>query len=166
MPAVSVAKHSVPAGRRGWIIAVVAALLVGGGAGFGIGHGTAGASPHKGGSTSGSASGDTINVAGLMTLADLTSVSGDLATGDLCSGTGGYSDIAEGAQVVISDDTGKTLVITQLGAGTIDDSGCEFPFTADVPKGKGFYGFTVTHRGTVKESEASLAGGVSLTLGD
>lgn len=158
------AKHSAAASHRGWLIAVVVALLIGGGAGFGIGHATAGSGSSSDTSNPGV---DTITVSGTMTLADLTSISGELGTDDdACSGTGGYSDIAEGAQVVVTDDTGKTLVITQLGAGTIIDGGCEFPFTAEVPKGKGFYGFTVTHRGTVKEAEADLAGGVALTIGN
>ena len=82
-----------------------------------------------------------------------------------CKTTEGYSDIASGASVVISDDKANTLAITDLGAGNFDANGvCVFDFTASVPAGKGFYGISVTHRGTVKFSEADVRH-PALTLG-
>lgn len=76
----------------------------------------------------------------------------------------GYDDIHPGAEVVISDDTGHTLAITNLGPGHVGDSyRCEFKFTARVAAGKHFYGVEVTHRGVVKFSESQL-GDVALTL--
>lgn len=80
---------------------------------------------------------------------------------------GGFSDIAEGAQVVISDDVGRTLTIAHLEAGTFRVLGtqCSFPFTAKIPAGKSYYGVTVSHRGTVKMTEAEVAT-AAVTLGN
>lgn len=86
-------------------------------------------------------------------------------SGPCQSGGDGYTDVATGAEVVITDDAGATLVITQLGMGAFDATRhCVFPFSASVPAGKRFYGVQVSHRGTVKESEADM-GHVALTLG-
>jgi len=112
--------------------------------------------------TSGSGSA-TVTVHGTMTLTDS---SGGVTGETPCNGSGGYSDIADGAQVVISDDTGKTLTIVQLTGGVgFAGVSCVFDFTAKVPAGKSYYGVTVTHRGTVKMSEAELAT-AAVTLGN
>ena len=116
----------------------------------------------------------TFTVHGSMTLDDSASL-GDLSSTSIvddtdgCRGTGGYGDLVPGAEVVISDDAGKTLVITHLDRGVGAKIGntttlCRFPFEATVPKGKHFYGFTISHRGTVKMSEAE-APAASLTIG-
>lgn len=86
--------------------------------------------------------------------------------GDTCVGAAGYDEVAKGAQVVISDDAGKTLAIAHLDAGTTaeDESSCLFSFAATVPAGLKFYGFTLTHRGTVKQEESQLSN-VQLSLG-
>lgn len=89
----------------------------------------------------------------------------DFKQGHPCSTVDGYSDIRPGAEVVISDDAGRTLAITSLGRGRFNASlQCSFPFHARVPAGLGFYGVEVTHRGVVKEPESAL-GDVQLTLG-
>lgn len=113
-----------------------------------------------------STSSATIKVHGHMSLTDGINAHGRLSAGNPCTGgANGYGDISEGAEVVISDDTGKTLAITQLGAGTVTQGlDCQFLFSASVPAGKRFYGVTVTHRGTVKEAESDL-GDVALSLG-
>jgi hypothetical protein len=91
-----------------------------------------------------------------------------------CAGKDGYDDIAKGGGVTITDANG-----TVVGVGAIDEmtpqmSGdgsyvlaCNAYFTVEnVPAGKGFYGVEVTHRGSVKFDEATVASGlVKLTLG-
>jgi hypothetical protein len=82
-----------------------------------------------------------------------------------CTGVGGYSDINQGAQVVISDDSGKTLAITSLDKGAFfSGQGCVFMWHAKVPK-LGFYGVSASNRGTVKFSQAEMAYLPELTLG-
>lgn len=78
--------------------------------------------------------------------------------GGPCTLSGGFSDIAEGAEVVVSDDAGATLTITTLQAGVFGANNmCTFPFSAKVVAGKKFYGIAVSHRGTVKLPEAEMA---------
>jgi hypothetical protein len=129
--------------KRLWLIGgIVAAVAV---AGVTTGLVATSSSPAK------------LRVNGTMSLLD-TDGSGIRAAGDkTCSGSGGYSDIQEGAEVVISDDQGATLVITHLTGGSGSSLACVFDFTAQVPAGKHFYGVTVSHRGTVKMTEAEVS---------
>jgi hypothetical protein len=108
--------------------------------------------------------GGKMKLVGVGAFRDLNGQTG--TTGDQCEGSGGYSDMADGAEVVISDDSGKTLQITQLEPGSIGDSGesCYFAFNTTVPAGDKFYGITISHRGTVKFAEADVAAPV-LTIG-
>lgn len=105
----------------------------------------------------------TIALTGSMTLYD-TDVR---SYGSGCGGTGGYSDIAEGASVTIYDDAGKIVGTGHLGNSTIIGGvSCEFAFSVDVPDGKPFYQVEVTHRGKVTYSAADVkAGNVQLSLG-
>lgn len=117
-------------------------------------------SPGKGfvGVTSG-----TITLTGSMTLFDT-----DLQSyGEGCSGTGGYSDIAEGASVTIYDDSGKIVGTGRLNhSSTVGTGGCQFDFAVDVPSDKPFYQVEVTHRGKVTYSAADVkAGNIELSLG-
>lgn len=146
------------------VIASLIALVVGCGIGFGIGHATADGTTNP---ASTKAAVAMVKVSGTMSLIDPSGYYTDGAgnNGDGCFGTGGYNDIVQGAGVVVSDDAGNTLALTALGLGVIDDSGCTFPFSTKVPGGERFYGVTVTHRGTIKESESEL-GSIALTLGD
>lgn len=84
-----------------------------------------------------------------------------------CAGKGGYTDIRAGAQVVITDSAGATVAIGSLDAGSVDDRGCVLPFSVpNVPAGKGFYGIEVSHRGSLKYSEAEFSTrNMDLTLG-
>lgn len=99
----------------------------------------------------------------------LTSTTGGLGgLGATCFGRGGYSDLASGAAVDVSDNAGKVIAIGQItGNGTtVGTSTCVLPFTVSgVPAGKRFYGVTVTHRGVVQFTEAQMKAGVSLTIG-
>jgi len=129
--------------RRLWLVGGLVAVIVAGGVTLGLA--LTRSSPAK------------LQIHGSMSLLD-TSGDGILVTGDkTCTGSGGYSDIQAGAEVVISDDKGATLAITHLTGGGGLRTSCVFSFATEVPAGKGFYGVTVSHRGTVKMSEAEVA---------
>ncbi|MET9154501.1 hypothetical protein ABZX82_25035 [Streptomyces griseoflavus] len=87
---------------------------------------------------------------------------------ELCSGTGGYSDIDFGTQVNVTDATGTLVAVGSLGFGQKTELGCEFPFTVDdVTPGSKFYEVEVSHRGSLTQTEDELrAGGLAFTLGD
>ncbi|MDX3110160.1 hypothetical protein [Nonomuraea angiospora] len=84
-----------------------------------------------------------------------------------CTTGGGYNDIRQGAQVVVTDAAGKTIALGQLGAGSWKrDTGCIFLFTvADVPAGEKFYGIEVSHRGRVQYTAAQVSAPVELSIG-
>lgn len=93
------------------------------------------------------------------------------SVGTNCFGTGGYSDLAQGADVTISDNVGKTLAVVPLSAGTFRELpgsttayGCVFSFAATVPAGKATYGVAISHRGTVIFSPSQI-GSAQLTIG-
>lgn len=76
-----------------------------------------------------------------------------------CAGNGGYQDIHEGAQVVISDSAGATIALGRLDAGSASGGrGCVLPFSVpNVPAGKGFYGIEVSHRGILRYEEHDIS---------
>ncbi|WP_256793258.1 hypothetical protein [Terrabacter sp. Ter38] len=103
-------------------------------------------------------------------MGDLTlRASSDLSPGDSCSGQGGYSDIHDGTQVVVEDETGKTLATSALGPGTFDGTSCVFSFSlAEVPKAA-YYRVEGAHRGVLQYSYQDMVSAnwsVHLTLGD
>lgn len=87
-----------------------------------------------------------------------------------CWGDGGFSDIREGAQVVVSDAAGAVIAVSALSAGLPSVAGgratsCTFGITVtNVPSGRTFYGVEVSHRGVVRFAEVDL-GRVALSLG-
>jgi len=90
-----------------------------------------------------------------------------------CAGYQGYSDIAAGAPVVITDQGGTVIATGQLATGSaaVDTAtgratSCVLDFTVpDVPD-RPFYGVAVSHRGTVTFSAADArAANARLTLG-
>jgi hypothetical protein len=84
-----------------------------------------------------------------------------------CQGANGYSDLQEGTQVTVTDQSGAVVALGTLDVGQAQsDSVCVFPFTLNVPAGKGFYGIEVSHRGVVHLSEAELRAGPQLSLTD
>ncbi|WP_345962885.1 hypothetical protein ABDE16_18055 [Streptomyces sp. BRB040] len=91
-----------------------------------------------------------------------------LDPGELCSGTGGYSDIDFGTQVNVTDAAGTLVAVGSLGLGEKTELGCEFPFTVDdITPGSKFYAVEVSHRGGLTQTEDQLhAGGLAFTLGD
>lgn len=87
--------------------------------------------------------------------------------GDPCQSAGGYTDIAQGAEVTIGGSTGQTLGIGQLGAGTETSGGyCSFPFSVQVAGGQSEYTVTISTRGTQVFTPQQVAQGIVLTLGD
>ncbi|MER6627469.1 hypothetical protein ABT301_04385 [Streptomyces sp. NPDC000987] len=87
---------------------------------------------------------------------------------ELCSGTGGYSDIDFGTQVTVTDADGTLVAMGSLGLGEKTEQGCEFPFTIDdITPGSKFYTVEISHRGGLTQTEEELrAGGLAFTLGD
>ena len=83
-----------------------------------------------------------------------------------CSGSGGYSDIDQGTQVTVKNGKGDILTTTTLGAGEGGRYLCTFPFSFQVIEGEDQYVVSVSRRGDMSYSFASLkANGVSLVLG-
>jgi len=103
---------------------------------------------------------------GSMTLSD-SDHNGIRFSGTSCEGSGGFSDIHTGAQVTVTDQSGKTVGISELQQGSYAaGNNCAFPFQVKVPSGLKFYGVAVTHRGTVQYSETQMRSGPALSLGD
>jgi hypothetical protein len=148
------------------IATAVAALAVGGLGGYFLPHPDSSPAPTPT-STGGASSAKpaTVSLVGTLTVTGGSDVLTSHPADGTCEGTGGYSDIAAGAQVVISDDSGTTLAITHLETGVGNQFSCAFAFRTDVPSGRGYYGVQVSHRGIVKEREQDL-GLVAITLGD
>lgn len=92
--------------------------------------------------------------------------------GGTCKGTGGFSDIQDGAQVKVTGPTGEVLGLGELKLGAPHALGarvaCVYGFSvAKVPTGKGFYGIEISHRGVVQYPESEVfSGDLSLTLGE
>ena len=86
-----------------------------------------------------------------------------------CHGSGGYSDIADGASVTVYDAAGK---VDAVGAITKPQSlgglGCAFSVVvSDVPNGEKFYQVEITHRGKITvTADDAKAGTVALSLGN
>ena len=137
--------------RRTFSAAVLAATAV---AALGIGFG-AGWLSH----TSSTSSLATTAVHGTLTLPD----GGYTSVGNVCSGSGGYQDISAGVAVTIGDQTGKTLAVTSLQAGTFGGGGCQFAFSAKVTAAT-TYTVTISHRGTQTFTPADVAAGFNLSL--
>jgi len=112
------------------------------------------------------AGGEKHTVTGSMSL----TTSNDLSTGSSCEGTGGYSDVTSGTQVIIEDDSGKTLATSQYGSGAFDGTSCVFEFTFnDVAKSAFYRVHSGSNRGVVQYSYQQMVDNnwsVHLTLGD
>lgn len=93
--------------------------------------------------------------------------------GQPCAVGGGYADIRAGAQVVVTDASGRTLALGELGDGKLrlpdldvwGTRSCVFPFSVQVPGGHDFYGIEVTHRGMVRFTAEQLRQPVEMSLG-
>jgi hypothetical protein len=77
-----------------------------------------------------------------------------------CTG-GGFSDIQDGTQVVVTDEKQTVLAAAPL----VSDGPCKWTFLVrNVPASAKFYGLTISHRGTVQYTETQLRAGPHLTL--
>jgi hypothetical protein len=92
---------------------------------------------------------------------------GGLPPGFNCAGSGGYSDIAPGAPVTVSDE-GGTLLAKSTFDGSVGGPGwCALSFSVkDVPAGSKFYRVEVARRGDMSYTEEEARARVGLTLGD
>lgn len=94
--------------------------------------------------------------------------------GDPCTGSGGYSDIASGAQVKVTDNSGSVVAIGSLNSGLSHQTNsgmdgtnvCVFSFDVfNIPiRDSSIYGIEVTHRGVIQFTRDD-ANDISLTLG-
>lgn len=90
-------------------------------------------------------------------------------TASTCNGSGGYSDIREGANIVAKDGAGKVLGTANLKGDPAGSSAakCSYTWTMNVPDAD-FYVFTLGRRGDITYSKDELAGAgwtVGLTIG-
>jgi len=104
-----------------------------------------------------------LTVSGTLELASVRDVD---TSGTSCRGTGGFGDIREGAQVVVTDPAGATLALGSLGVGVAKAaSACVFPLAVTVPAGRKIYGVEVSHHGRVQYEESALSVPLKLELG-
>lgn len=87
--------------------------------------------------------------------------------------SGRYDDIEEGAQVVVTDESGETIGVGKLQEGFVEvpkgfdfaARDCVFKFVVrGVPRDREFYGIEVTHRGVVQIPAPQITEYVELTL--
>ncbi|MER7331713.1 MULTISPECIES: hypothetical protein [unclassified Micromonospora] len=93
--------------------------------------------------------------------------------GEGCWGRETLADVTAGTRVIVTDNTGATVGIGALDAGSVmmnpDDAeraqSCQFTFkVADVPAGKGFYGVEISGvPGRVQVPESDLDDLVQVT---
>lgn len=90
-----------------------------------------------------------------------------------CTGRNALANVAQGAEVVVTDNAGTTVGLGKLGPGepTLNPAdqtraeSCAFMFAVgDVLAGKGFYGVEVAGHGRVQFPEAQLGERVDLEL--
>lgn len=94
-------------------------------------------------------------------------------TGATCWGNGGFADIREGAQVTVTDPTGKVLATGALAEGRVQPhpsidgaKTCVFAFSVkSIPSGLTMYGVEVSHRGRMQYREVDLTQPLALSLG-
>lgn len=94
-------------------------------------------------------------------------VSADYEDGTPCTSDGGFTDIAEGAQVTVLSAEGTKLAVGALQAGVFEGFHCRFDFEVDgIPEGESLYDVTVGResRGAVTFSRDQLGSAVRLSL--
>ncbi|MBM9469508.1 hypothetical protein [Nakamurella leprariae] len=101
---------------------------------------------------------ETFDLRGRFALQDFE---GFVDLGDGCVGIRGYDDIGAGTQITVSDSGGKVVALGELGRGVENDEyGCVYLFLVeDVPGGAGFYSVEISHRGSMRISEADARAG-------
>lgn len=136
-------------GRTGLVVALVLAslILVGGGTVLAF------ALTHRGPAATSKAQTQTFTATGTVTV-----------TGG-CESIGGYGDITDGTQVVLTDGAGKTVSVGTL-ASTHSSTVCSYTWTlTGIPVGERFYGIAVARRGVLQITEGQLRTGVDIHIG-
>lgn len=96
-----------------------------------------------------------------------------VAIGDPCTSGEGFEDLHQGTQVVIADESGRTIALGSLDAGTIAGRpgqqvftlDCSFAFEVpDVPTGHPFYRVSVGRRGSQQFSAEEIQRRLHLVL--
>jgi hypothetical protein len=83
-----------------------------------------------------------------------------------CAGTGGYDDLAQGADVVVTDNASRTIAVGSVTGSAAAGNACVLTFEIPkVPSGKKFYGIEVSHRGVVHFMEKEMKAGPELSIG-
>lgn len=135
------------------------ALLIAGALGVAVGAGGVGAAwtmstepaakPKQAATTApASAQAASFTLVGSLTLAGFGHWTSGGVSG--CAGTGGYSDIGEGASVTVYDGSGQVIAVGALSSGSLSGTSCDFPVTVtNVPDGARFYQVEISHRGKV-----------------
>lgn len=150
-PSVATAPSAASSSRRGWVIlgSVIFVAIVAAAAFISLGGSGALLPKHE--------------ISGTFTLTD----TGNLFVNS-CSGSGGYSDIRLGTNVVLKDGDGKLLSTGSLGPGVGTGSQCLFEYSLlgvpEVP----FYTIEVGKRGSLSYSLADMKSAgwtIGLTLG-
>lgn len=103
--------------------------------------------------------GDTFTVTGELDLRDDDTIEAR------CVGQGGFSDIVGGAQVVLTDQDGKTVAVGRLSDGFSDRGVCRYFFELrDAPGDRDFYGLEIGHRSKIQYSRKDLDRKLMLSL--
>jgi hypothetical protein len=95
--------------------------------------------------------------------------------GDECISTDNYDDIAQGTQVVVTDDSGKTVGVGSLNGGVLAgdaditsmlEASCSFSFSVRVDSPSKFFGVEAGNdaRGDIQVSREDLKAGAELSL--
>ena len=79
-----------------------------------------------------------------------------LADGTSCVTTGGYSDVSEGAEVIITNASGNQVGQGALGSGTISGDACIFSFTVTSVPDSSSYGIRIGNRNTVSFTRSEM----------
>jgi len=134
---------------------------------------------HSSAATAVASSPSTFSVSGEVTLYGSISTGVDAMTsGAPCMGitnpsmpSEDYEDVVEGAPITVTDGSGATVGVGQLGAGTMstvnppDARVCSFSYSVDgITAGRGFYRMTVGDHSTQTYPEAEFKSLPSLAL--
>lgn len=144
-------------------LAIVGVLVLMAGTGLGVWHAT-----RPDATKPAAPAPSVLDVAGTVTL-KLGQFTWNSVGEPTCQGWQGFADVAAGAQVTVTDASGKTLAVGAVGAGTAQGittltdgshraDSCLLPFkVAGVARGVGPYGVEVSHRGVLRYNEGDLA---------
>ena len=104
----------------------------------------------------GNASASRHTITGTFSLTDSNSDYANYSVGHYCSGENGYADIADGAEVQVSNQAGTILATGVLHGGTDEFASCDFTFSIPGVPSASFYQIQVSHRGNVTFSKNEL----------